>query len=100
MTTWVTTGDGCRLAALDWGEGDPVVFVHGGQLGAAMWEYQMLPLANAGLRCIAYDRRGCGRSDHPWRGYDADMLADDLAAVMAHFDLRGATLIGHSQGCA
>ena len=100
MTTWITSADGSTLHALDWGNGSPVVFVHGGQLGAAMWEHQMLPLANAGLRCIAYDRRGCGRSGHPWLGYDADTLAHDLAAVIDHFDLHGATLVGHSQGCA
>ena len=100
MTAFFTTGGGTTLHYLDWGSGYPAVFVHGGQLGAAMWEYQMVPLASQGLRCIAYDRRGCGRSEHPWHGYDADTLADDLAALMDHLDLHGVTLVGHSQRCA
>jgi non-heme chloroperoxidase len=31
------------------------------------------------LRCIVYDKRGCGRSDRPSFGYDFDTFADDLA---------------------
>jgi pimeloyl-ACP methyl ester carboxylesterase len=60
----------------------------------------MVPLAIQGFRCIAYDRRGCGRSDHPGDGYDFDTLADDLAAVIEALDLRRMTLVGHSMGCA
>jgi pimeloyl-ACP methyl ester carboxylesterase len=47
---------------------------------------------------VLYDRRGHGRSDRPASGYDFDTLADDLAAVIDHFDLRDITLIGHSLG--
>jgi len=32
----------------------------------------MTPLAQQGLRCIAYDLRGAGRSDQPGHGYDPD----------------------------
>lgn len=42
-------------------------------------QYQMVYMTGRGLRCIAYDRRGYGRSGKPWRGYDYDTLADDLA---------------------
>ena len=64
-----------------------------------MWQYQMVPLSNQGLRCIAYDRRGHGRSDDPGRGYEFDTLADDLAALIAQLDLHDITLVGHSMGC-
>src|SRR5262249_40541294 len=80
----------------DWGQGPPVVFLHGWALGAAMWEYTTLPLGRRGLRAIAYDRRGCGRSDHPAGGYDYDTFADDLAAVLDKLELRGVTLVAHS----
>ncbi len=99
MTSFITTSDGTSLFYRDWGTGAPVVFVHGGQLGADMWEYQIIPLVSQGLRCIAYDRRGCGRSDQPWHGYDPDTLAADLAAVLDHLDLRDVALVGHSQSC-
>jgi pimeloyl-ACP methyl ester carboxylesterase len=97
--SFVEAGDGVRLFFKDWGEGRPVVFCHGGVLGADMWEYQMTALAAAGLRAIAHDRRGCARSSHPGRGYDFDTFADDLAALLDRLDLRDVTLVGHSMGC-
>lgn len=96
---YTTSRDGTGLYYQDWGKGVPVVFSHGWVLGADMWEYQTTPLSNQGLRCIAFDRRGCGRSDRPGDGYDFDTLADDLADLLAHLDVRDITLVGHSMGC-
>ena len=90
--------DGVRLAFSDWGEGKPVVFIHAWALPSPMWDYQRGPLSTQGLRCIAYDRRGHGRSSVPRSGYDCDSLADDLAAVLAALDLHEVTLVGHSFG--
>jgi pimeloyl-ACP methyl ester carboxylesterase len=95
---YLNTSDGTALFFRDWGSGDPVVFVHGWGLSSDMWEYQMPDLVDRGLRCIAYDRRGCGRSDQPGDGYDFDTLADDLAAVIDDRDLRDVTLVSHSMG--
>ena len=50
------------------------------------------------MRAIAYDRRGFGRSDQPWAGYDYNTLADDLAAVLEDTQAQDATLIGFSMG--
>ncbi len=94
----IETKDGVRLFVRDWGRGRPVVFVHGWSLSSEAWQYQMLPLAAAGLRSVAYDRRGHGRSDDPGRGFDYDTMADDLAAVFARLDLRHAVLVGQSMG--
>lgn len=80
----------------DWGHGKPLVFLSGWTLDSGMWNYQTLPLAAAGMRCIAYDRRGHGRSSDPGSGYDYDTLADDLEALLDALDLTGVTLVGHS----
>ncbi|HEY9664300.1 MAG TPA: alpha/beta hydrolase, partial [Allocoleopsis sp.] len=90
--------DGTTLFFQDWGTGKPIVFVHGWVLGAAMWEYQMITLSLQGLRCIAYDKRGCGRSSQPRDGYDFDTLADDLATLIEQLDLQDVTLVAHSMG--
>jgi non-heme chloroperoxidase len=92
----VATRDGARLFVRDWGAGEPVVFLAGWSLPSDMWAYQMAPLCDAGFRCIAYDRRGHGRSEDPGRGYDYDTLADDLGQVLDRLDLRGVTLVAHS----
>lgn len=82
----------------DWGTGKPVVFIHGWPLDHQMWEYQVTELANQGLRCIAYDRRGFGKSDYPWNGYDYDTMAGDLKALLDELDLNDVTLVGFSMG--
>ncbi|PTL81436.1 alpha/beta fold hydrolase [Vitiosangium sp. GDMCC 1.1324] len=94
--SFIRTRDGVELFYRDWGTGKPVVFLSGWTLCSDMWNYQMVPLSDQGLRCIAYDRRGHGRSSDPGRGYDYDTLADDLAAVLEALDLRDVTLVGHS----
>jgi non-heme chloroperoxidase len=93
---FVETRDGTLLFLRDWGTGAPVVFLSGWTLPSDSWAYQMAPLAENGLRCIAYDRRGHGRSSDPGAGYDYDTLADDLADVLTALDLRGVTLVAHS----
>ena len=94
----IETKDGNRLFYTDGGSGKPVVFVASAWLSSRMWELQMAALINQGFRCIAYDRRGHGRSDWPWHGYDYDTLADDLAALLEQLDLRDVTLVAHSMG--
>ena len=96
--SFVETRDGASLFYNDWGAGKPVIFTHAWGLNADIWEYQLTELADQGLRCVAYDRRGHGRSTDPGRGYDYDTLADDLAAVIDQLDLHDVTLVGFSMG--
>jgi non-heme chloroperoxidase len=56
-------------------------------------------LADRGLRCISYDRRGHGRSAQATRGYDFDTLSSDLNALIEQLGLHDITLVGHSMGC-
>ncbi|MFO1079518.1 MAG: alpha/beta hydrolase [Reyranellaceae bacterium] len=96
--TAVTTPDGQRLSVLDRGQGRPVVLIHGWSLGAEIWQLQVDSLVAAGLRVVAYDRRGHAGSDKPGNGYDFDILAADLAAVLKQRALRDVVLVGHSMG--
>ncbi len=95
---FITTDDGTKLYFKSWGEGRPVILLHGWPLSADSWDDQALAIAEAGYRVIAYDRRGFGRSDQPWSGYDYDTLADDLASVMRETGSENATLMGFSMG--
>ena len=58
----------------------------------------MLCLASEGFRCIAFDRRGHGRSSQPWNGNDMDTYADDLAELVTALDLGPAVHVGHCAG--
>ena len=98
LADYVATNDGTQLYCKAWGAGAPVVFVHSWAMAGDMWQYQTVELADHGLRCITYDRRGHGRSEQPSSGYDIDTLADDLARVIEAHDLSNVTLVGHSMG--
>ena len=91
--------DGTDLYYKDWGTGAPVVLLHGWPLTGDTFDDAALRLAENGCRAIIPDRRGFGRSDQPWEGYDYDTLADDVAAVL---DDAGVTepvaLVGFSMG--
>ena len=95
---FITTRDNTRLYVKDWGEGRPVILLHGWPLSSDSWDDQALAIANSGMRAIAYDRRGFGRSDQPWEGYNYDTLTDDLADVMDATGATDATLVGFSMG--
>jgi non-heme chloroperoxidase len=96
--TTITTTDGTVLYYKDWGSGQPVVFSHGWPLDADAWDEQLDLVAGHGFRAVAHDRRGHGRSSQPWNGNDLDTYADDLAELIAQFDLHDVILVGHSTG--
>lgn len=95
---YVEGSDGVELYIKEWGDGPAVVLMHGWPLNADSWDDQALAIANAGFRVIAYDRRGFGRSEQAWDGYDYDTLADDLAAVIEATEAENPVLIGFSMG--
>src|SRR3546814_1089265 len=61
-----------------WGEGEPVVLLHGGFSSWNHWVRNIDPLA-ARYRVIAADMPGQGDSDDPPQPYDADSLAAIVA---------------------
>lgn len=95
---YIKTADRTRIYYKDWGQGRPVVLLHGWPLSADSWDDQALAFAEAGFRVVTYDRRGFGRSDQPWSGYDYDTLADDLGAVIGELQLSDASIVGFSMG--
>ena len=96
---FIATGEGAFLFCKEWGTGKPVLFLHSWAVHSDLWQYQMIDLSSRGMRCIAYDMRGHGRSSDPGRGYNFDNLADDLQSVIEFFDLREACIVGHSVSC-
>lgn len=95
---YIETQDESEIYFSDWGEGEPVVLIHGWPLDSTSWEYQAKFLADNGYRVIAYDRRGFGRSERPYDGYDYDTLTSDLNDLLEALDLTGVTLVGFSMG--
>jgi pimeloyl-ACP methyl ester carboxylesterase len=97
---YVEARDGTELFVRDWGSGPAIVFASAWALNSQGWQYQMVRLVDAGYRCIAFDRRGHGRSGDCGGGYDMETLSDDLARVIEDRGVSQITLIGHSLGAA
>ncbi|MEO6255628.1 MAG: alpha/beta hydrolase [Sphingomicrobium sp.] len=96
---YATAKDGTRLYYKDWGSGDPVVLLHGWPLTGDTFDDTALALAEAGKRSIIPDRRGFGRSDQPWNGYDYDTFADDVVAILDDAGIADpVALVGFSMG--
>jgi pimeloyl-ACP methyl ester carboxylesterase len=58
----------------------------------------MRMLVAHGYRCIAYDRRGFGRSNKPWNGHHYDNFGEDVASLLDALDLTDVVLIGCCMG--
>lgn len=96
---FVEARDGTRLYAKVWGDGPPVILIHGWPLSGDSWDPVTNHLADSGFKAVAYDRRGFGRSDQPSGGYDYDTFADDLASVIDALAPQGqVSLVGFSMG--
>lgn len=89
------------------GEGQPVVFVHGGFASLASslaalprdgsdwsWEHDFAEH----FRFVGYDRRGCYRSSRPEGGYGLINQTLDLECLLDHLQIPAAHLIGSSAG--
>jgi esterase len=91
--------NGARLYYEEHGEGEPILCIHGTGSCALVWEDAVGRLAREG-RPIAYDRRGCTRSERP-EPYEETTVAehgDDAAALLEALGATPATVIGRSYG--
>ncbi|MER5391784.1 alpha/beta hydrolase [Saccharopolyspora sp. NPDC002686] len=77
------------------GSGPPIVLLHAGYLGVGMWDEQ-LELAED-HQLIRYEARSHGRSSTATRDHHP---YQDLLAVLDHFQLETASLVGNSMGGA
>jgi haloalkane dehalogenase len=94
---------GLRLAYVEAGPpgGEPVLLLHGEPSWSFLYRTVMPVLAGAGLRAIAADLAGFGRSDKPADVADhsyARHVEWIRALAFDHLDLRGLTLVGQDWG--
>jgi pimeloyl-ACP methyl ester carboxylesterase len=87
-----------RLYAEEWGEGPPLLLIHGLGMSTYTWRH-IAPELGETHRVIAIDLKGFGRSDKPFdRAYSARDQARLVAAFIEHRHLDQVTLVGHSFG--
>ena len=94
---WVER-DGARIRFASYGEGAPVVLLHGGLGHSGNYFHQLAALRETGRRVVLVDSRGHGRSTRDAQPYSYERMADDVLAVLDELAVRRAAFIGWSDG--
>jgi formyltetrahydrofolate-dependent phosphoribosylglycinamide formyltransferase len=97
-TSGFADNDNARIWYAAFGDGPPVVLLHGGLGNAGNWAYQVPALVGAGYRAIVVDSRGQGRSSRDDRPYSYEVMASDVRAVMDALGVAKAAFVGWSDG--
>jgi len=92
------TVDGLKLRYIEQGEGPAVLLLHGASLGSSadVFIRNLMPLARAGFRAIAFDQPGFGLSDVP-EDHSPAFRRDSIPKFIDALGLKQVALVGHSQ---
>ena len=82
-----------------YGEGEPLVLIHGGLTTIGEMQGWVEPLAKR-RRVIAVEMQGHGRTADMERPMSLPTMGDDIAALLHHLNIPIADLVGHSFGGA
>ena len=84
--------NGANLHYVEFGEGDPVLFLHGIPLSAYSWR-KIIPVVSQSSRAIALDFMGFGKSDKPDINYSFSEQLAYLEAFIESLELNNLTLV-------
>ena len=98
---WIERPDGTSIHSQVTGRTDapPVLLIQGLGMNKNGWALQRIAMATK-YRTIAIDNRGAGRSSIPREPFTLEDMADDAAAVLDHYGLQDAHIVGASMGGA
>src|SRR5688572_9159392 len=98
------TGEGHYISAngldiyyQEYGQGKPLVLIHGGALTGDSWKPYLAAFAEH-YRVIMPDSRGHGRTSNPSGMMSFRLLADDVAALVQALSLEKPVIYGYSDG--
>jgi pimeloyl-ACP methyl ester carboxylesterase len=80
-----------------YGQGSPVILLHGGLANSDWWGNQIPALATHHT-VMVMDSRGHGRSTRDAQPYSYDLMADDVVALFDALKLRKTDVVGWSDG--
>jgi pimeloyl-ACP methyl ester carboxylesterase len=97
------TGETAEINGVDiyyevYGEGDPVLFIHGGLANGDYWVNVIPAITDAGYQAIVMDSRGHGRSSFDETLISYEVMANDVLGLMDHLDIDKFDLVGWSDG--
>jgi pimeloyl-ACP methyl ester carboxylesterase len=89
--------NGIELYYATYGEGKPLILLHGGLGNADYWGNQVPEFAKQ-YRVIVVDSRGHGRSSRSDEPFSYELMASDVVALMDRLNIHQAPLVGWSDG--
>ena len=89
--------NGINIYYAIYGQGSPVILLHGGLANSDYWGNQIKALVQYHT-VIVMDSRGHGRTTRDSRPYSYDLMADDVIALMDVLKLPKASIVGWSDG--
>ena len=89
--------NGLQLYYEIYGKGEPMILLHGG-LGAIEMFTTSIPELSKNRQVIAVDLQGHGRTADIDRPLSVITMADDIAALMKHLNIKQADIVGYSFG--
>ena len=89
--------NGTEIYFAQFGQGPPVLLLHGGLGNSEYWGHQVRHLAER-FEVTVMDTRGHGRSPLASGPFSYKLLADDTAALLEHLRIPAASIVGWSDG--
>ncbi|ARQ56254.1 MULTISPECIES: alpha/beta fold hydrolase [Rhizobium] len=86
-----------KMYYAEYGEGDPILFIHGGLGNTGVWGRQIAEFARDHLVIVA-DSRGHGRSTRSQQPFGYDLMTSDYVALLDYLKIDKVTLVGWSDG--
>ncbi|MBB2702901.1 MULTISPECIES: alpha/beta fold hydrolase [Rhizobium] len=86
-----------KMYYAEYGEGDPILFIHGGLGNTGVWGHQIAEFAKDHLVIVA-DSRGHGRSTRSLQPFGYDLMTSDYVALLDYLKIDKVTLVGWSDG--
>ncbi|MBY3154828.1 alpha/beta hydrolase [Rhizobium laguerreae] len=86
-----------KMYYAEYGEGNPILFIHGGLGNAEVWGHQVADFARD-HRVIVADSRGHGRSTRGQQPFGYDLMTSDYVALLDYLKIDKVTLVGWSDG--
>lgn len=92
------TSEGNKISYQVFGQGKPLLLVHGLGASQGFWSRVALRLLNYDYKFITYDLRGHGSSQVVPKGYTLESQASDLSALIDHLAIDDFYAVAHSFG--
>ena len=91
------SANGMNIYYEEYGEGSPLVLLHGGSLTSQSWKW-LIPEASQHFHVYAMDSRGHGRTDNPDGEVSYEQMADDVATFIRKLKINKPVVMGYSDG--